>query len=152
MTGRNFILVDMDHTLTAAFARDHMLDDPQVDWDAYHAAAVADRPLTDVVRVIDSLISAEMFVVGLTARPERWRQLSQKWLTDNGPKIGFLLMRPDNDYRPSPKVKTELAINYFGSEEKLRAECAAVFEDREDVCAAFRALGVTVFQVYGRRD
>lgn len=141
---RKHIICDIDHTLSNAFHRDTMIGGP---WDDYHAASIHDEPLHDISRMIFHLYRARYFIVGLTTRPEKWRQLTMNWLVKHEIPLDELLMRPDKDYRPSPEMKLELAKERFPN---ILDEVAFVLEDRDDVCAAFKALGLTVLQVHGR--
>jgi phosphoglycolate phosphatase-like HAD superfamily hydrolase len=136
-------LVDIDHTVSNSFWRDAMIGG---DWDAYHAAAIYDRPLHDTVAMIRALHDAGWSIYGLTARPSKWRKMTLDWLLAHDVKIDEMLMREDEDYRPAPAMKIALAKQKFG---ELRGVVTVVFDDRDDVIAAFRAEGVTAVQVNG---
>jgi hypothetical protein len=146
---RPYVLTDLDHTLSNAFHRDPMIGVNS--WDEYHAAAEHDEPLHDVVRLVQSLAAMDHFIIGITARPAKWRQLTVGKLTEWGVPVHDILMREDEDYRPSPEMKLALAREYFGSDEEIRAKVAMLLEDRDDVAAAFRGIGITVLQVFGRQ-
>jgi len=150
MTPRLHILVDLDHTLSNAFHRDEMIGVET--WDTYHAASINDEPLHDVCGLVRALALQGYTLVGLTARPAKWRQLTNEWLVKHGVPLDTILMREDEDFRPSAEMKTALALDYFGGEEALRERVAFLLEDREDVAAAFSALGITALQVFGRRE
>jgi hypothetical protein len=64
------------------------------------------------------------------------------WMIRHGVKLDGLLMRPNNNHTPSPIVKIALVEKHFKKEDVL-----VVFDDRDDVCAAFRAIGIRAFQV-----
>jgi len=154
---RNNILIDIDHVLSNSFPRDEMIG--VYSWDEYHASSINDKPLMDMVAIINDLRSKPAMLAGetegsfnivaITARPAKWRQLTMQWFARHDIKIDEILMREDEDYRPSPPMKVALALARFPD---IKNEVAALFEDRTDVCNAFRELGVTVFQVYSRRD
>jgi hypothetical protein len=61
-----------------------------------------------------------------------------------------LLMRPDEAFHPAPEIKLALVQERFG--DKIADEVAFLLEDREDVCEAFQALGITTLQVRGRQS
>jgi len=147
---RQSILVDVDHTLSDAFWRNDMYADPLVERDVYFAAAKDDDSLCDIVRLMNTL-SRDYNLIILTARPEKWRQLTMQWLLEHSVMAEEVLMRPDNCFDPSPKVKVDLAMKRFGGEEGMREHIALVLDDREDVVAAFSALGITSMQIFGRR-
>jgi hypothetical protein len=138
-----YVLTDLDHVVCDASWRDHMIG--TLSWDEYHAAGEADEPNAAVVAILHAFrVHHLATVVGITARPEKWRIASLRWMLDNNVPMDELLMRPDLDHRPSPVVKVDLIQNRF----PVLDEIAFVLEDREDVCAAYRAMGLTVLQVH----
>lgn len=142
---RKVILVDIDHTISNAFHRDHMIGG---EWDAYHEASINDEPVHDIVNLLRSL-ATDYELLGITARPEKWRQLTFRWFIKHSIPIDAILMRPNDCYDPSPVLKMKLALQAYKA---LKEHIAFVLEDRDDVCAAFREAGVTVLQVHARRD
>lgn len=150
---RRVILCDIDHTLSAAWYRDPMIGAET--WDTYHAASVADEPIHDVMSLINSLAGSltddEWIIIGLTARPEKWRSLTMQWLVKHGIHMDELLMRPDESYNPAPEIKVQLAQERFPGDQ-LKDNVAFLVEDREDVCEAFHNLGITALQVKGRKN
>lgn len=146
---RNHILVDIDHTLSNAFPRDGMIGASS--WDEYHAASVNDEPLHDMVDLIRALAMQGSNIIGFTARPAKWRRITMEWMHRGTIPLHELLMREDEDYRPSVEMKLALARSRFKDDNGIRDNVAFLLEDRDDVVAAFRALGVTVLQVFGRQ-
>lgn len=145
---RRVVLIDIDHTLSNAFHRDPMIG--TTSWDEYHAASTNDEPLHDMINLVNALHDAGFNIICITARPDKWRGLTMKTLARFGAKVDDILMRHDENFRPSPEMKLQLAIERFG--ENLKDKIAFVIEDRTDVCTAFRDLGVTVLQVHGRKE
>lgn len=146
---RRKFLIDLDHTIFASWPRDAMIGG-EGGWDAYHAASVDDAVIKDVVDLVNALVSVGWTAIGLTARPEKWRALSMKKLTQHSVRLDELLMRPDEAFHPAPEIKVQLAQNRFGS--SLLDQVAFLLEDREDVCEAFHTLGITTMQVRGRHN
>lgn len=144
---RRIVLCDLDHTLRNAFGRDVMIGVES--WDTYHLAAKGEEPLHDVVNLVNCLVASGYTVVGLTAIPAKWRQLTMEWLAENKVNICDILMRPDDGFQPAPELKTKLAKERFGAD-NLHNVIAFILEDRDDVCMAFRDLGVTALQVHAR--
>jgi hypothetical protein len=140
---RTNILCDLDHVVANSFWRDPMIGGP---WDEYHAASINDQPLPDIVNLLNALPD-EYYIVGLTGRDEKWRQLTIKWLLMHDVPMDELLMRPTGDWRPAPAMKVKLATERFPD---ITNEVAFILDDREDVIAAFKALGVTALHVNGR--
>lgn len=148
MTEREYILVDMDDTLFSTKHREHLIDHS---WDAFHAEAHRDEPLWDVFNVI-KILGDHYHIIGVTARPERYRAPTIEKLLQHGKKLHALLMRPDDNYDPSPALKVYLVQCYFeGDLSKVKL----IIDDHPGVIAAFRELGVTgllVHSVHGRRN
>ena len=149
---RNMVLIDLDHTLSNAFWRDNLIPigggDPFHNWDEYHEQGKYDMPLEDMVELAAALRLAGYFLIGLTTRPEKWRQATLGWLETAGIELPVLLMRPDKNFVPTASLKVSLAKEYLG--ENLKDTVAFVIDDRDDVCSVFRAEGVTVLQCFGR--
>jgi hypothetical protein len=137
------LITDIDHTLADAAWRDHLIGG-EGGWDGYHEQACKDKPIRTLVALINAMHLAHWNVVAVTTRPEKWRAMTMRWLIDVGVRIDTLLMRPANDYRPSPELKVAQVLEYFP---KLRDNLVIVLDDREDVIAAFVAIGITALQV-----
>jgi len=146
---RKIVLCDIDHTVSNAFWRDDMIGGPG-GWDAYHAASKDDEPIHDVVNMINAMRAGGMYIVGITARPEKWRKLTMELLVKHGAMFDELLMRPDEAYHPAAEIKLKLAAERFG--ERFKDEVALIIDDREDVVAAFREAGITALLVHGRQN
>jgi hypothetical protein len=56
-------------------------------------------------------------------------------------------MRPDKNFMPSPACKVHLLEIRFGGD---YGEIAMAMDDRADVVAAFREIGITAFQVFAK--
>lgn len=145
---RNNVIVDLDHTLFNSFWRDPMIG--TTTWDEYHAAGKDDKPLDDMVEMIRALSLAGYNNIGCTARPGKWRKQSMEQCVLHDIPLHELLMRPDDNYRASNEMKLELVRARFG--EAPHEHIAFVLDDREDVVAAFKAIGITALQVHGRRE
>lgn len=152
---RDVILFDLDHTLSASWRRDHMLGN--CSWDEYHAEGMRDEPCEDtgfLVRLMAlSVIGPFNFdfqIVGITGRSEKFREPTVKWCIEREIPLNDLLMRPDNDFRDNPTVKMDLLARTYGSNWQERIIC--LFEDSDETVAAFREAGVTVLQVFHRRN
>jgi hypothetical protein len=121
-----------------------------VNWDDYHTAGANDYPIHDVVAMVNSLHACGWWIIGLTAIPDKFRQLTMTWLINHFIAMDELLMRPDEAFHPAPEIKLALVQERFG--DKIADEVAFLLEDREDVCEAFQALGITTLQVRGRQS
>ena len=146
---RNHVLVDIDHCLSNAFHRDHLLP-TDGDWDFYHSASINDQPIHDMVELISALSLYGLNIIGISSRPEKWRALTQRWLHENNIQLDELLLRPDNNYQPAADLKHSLAVTRFAPSTELRDHILIVIDDREDVLERFSIAGITTLQVTAR--
>lgn len=126
------ILTDIDGTLADSRWRDGITP-----WDEYHAMSIQDEPNKHMIWLIKALHEREYVIVGVTTRPEKFRKLTMNWLLKYDVPIDTLLMRPNDDHRPSPELKVDLVAKALGLD-----DISFILDDREDVIAAFRAKGV----------
>lgn len=153
MTNRNVILVDLDDTVAASWRREHLIEDS---WDAFHSDLINDEPVFDIVRLLACLAwkrgdEEDLEVIALTARPEKWRTATMEWFVKRNVHFDGLLMRPADDFRPSPIIKVAVAAAFFGGEDQIKERVAFIIDDRPDVIQAFVGLGVTALQIHARR-
>ncbi len=117
------------------------------DWDAYHKMSAKDKPHRDIVNLINSLHDQGWHTIALTARPEKWRQLTNSWLICNLVFIDVLIMRPDNNFDKSPDFKLSVLLNGFVPAD----DNIIILDDREDVALTLQAAGYNTMQVFPRR-
>lgn len=149
MMSRLYVLCDIDHTLSDASWRDPMLEGAErwSGWDAYHSQSVHDDQIEEMIHLVNGLAVMGLYVVVMTARPSKFYQMTMDWLLRHRVTVDELLMRQDEDFRPSPEIKIGLARERFSNLDEI----AIVIDDREDVCEIFRAAGVTTLQATARR-
>jgi hypothetical protein len=140
-----FVLVDIDHTVSDAAWRDHMVGVSS--WDEYHRASEDDKPFHDIVGLVQNL-HHNYSVIGFTARPEKFRSLTMRWCIINHVPLDELLMRDYDNYEKAPETKMNLIKKRFGPDID---QIAFALEDRDDCCTMLRGLGITVLQVFGGR-
>jgi hypothetical protein len=141
------ILIDIDHTLSDASWRDPMIGG-EGGWDAYHNASVDDKVAEDVALFVRAIRYVPLLAVGCTARPEKFRAITTEWLLRHNIWLDHLLMRPDEEFRPSAEIKVALAESFFKGD---LSQIVAVLDDHEGVISSFVARGVTAFHVRGRK-
>jgi phosphoglycolate phosphatase-like HAD superfamily hydrolase len=95
--GGRAVVVDIDGVLSDAASRQHYLEAPRRDWDAFFQACGED-PVIEEVKVLLDLIDVDLRIVLLTARPERVHHLTEAWLRRYRIRWDLLLMRPYGDY------------------------------------------------------
>jgi hypothetical protein len=69
--------------------------------------ASAEDPLIDEVATLLGLLSPELAIVLLTARPARIAEVTVTWVTRYELRWDLLVMRRDGDYRPARLFKQE---------------------------------------------
>jgi hypothetical protein len=97
-------VVDIDGVLSDAASRQHYLEAPRRNWDAFFEACGED-PVIEEVKVLLDLLAPDLRIVLLTARPERVHQLTEAWLRRYRIRWDLLLMRPWGDYELSRDFK-----------------------------------------------
>lgn len=136
--------IDIDHSISNAYWRDGMIGTGT--WDDYHEASAKDQPIKETIELINSLHKDSWTIIGVTGRPERFRQLSNLWLVENYVMIDKLIMRADDDYNPSADYKIAAV-----KEEMLTLPKDAIvvaFDDRDNIVAAYRAAHILVLQIH----
>lgn len=141
---RGLIITDIDGTLFDASHRNAMLEN-DVPWDEYHAAAVNDRPVHDMIRLVNALHYAYgLKVIAVTGKTEKWRELTKRMFVEHCILIDDIWMRPNNDFRPNVDLKLHMLEDHI-------AEIMLLIDDDDRVIEAFNALGVTTLHCTVRR-
>ncbi len=118
------------------------------DWEAYYAAASADKPIDHVIEVAKALRAAGFSIVIVTGRSESIRRETEVWLAEHGILYSELIMRKKTDRRTNSALKIE-ALNDL----RLRGYWPLmVFEDLPAAVTAWRAAGVPCAQVADPED
>lgn len=92
----------------------------------YHEAAPFDKP--------GNLDTIDGPFVICTARPERYRGMTEKWLKRHGIGPVAMLMRPEGCCLPSPALKIEMARKVQAVFQHIKI----AYDDRLDVIQAYR--------------
>jgi hypothetical protein len=130
-------IVDLDGVLSDAASRQHYLEAPRRNWDAFFEAC-GDDPVIEEVKVLLDLLDSRLQIVLLTARPERVHHLTEAWLHRYQIRWDLLVMRPwgDYDYARDFKQASVSDLRRYGFELRL-----AIEDDRRNV-EMFRAEGI----------
>jgi hypothetical protein len=127
-------MVDIDGTVALTAGRSPY-DESRVHEDR------PNRPVVDVVRAMHDAGYRILFVSG---RTDACREATEEWLAEHVLEVyEALYMRKAGDTRKDAVVKLEL----FDAHIRHAYNVVAVFDDRASVVAAWRSLGLTVFQV-----
>ncbi len=90
------VVFDMDGVLSDASTRQHYLDRPFRDWEAFFEACGEDELIAEVARLLD-VLDPDLHVVLLTARPGRVRPQTVGWLKRYDLRWDLLVMRDWDD-------------------------------------------------------
>ena len=131
---KRVVIVDIDGTLSNDRWRQPKNDD--ISWDEFHAMAKEDTTYEDMINFIGHL-SSKYYIIGLTGRPEKFRQMTTLWLGMNVVAMDELHMRPDDDYRKAPDLKVAIALEMVKPPDKI----ILVIDNDTRVIEAFNALG-----------
>ncbi|MCS4594807.1 hypothetical protein KTJ89_17580 [Brevibacterium sediminis] len=83
-----------------------------------------------------------LFIVAVTAREEKWSDLTVKWLQDKEIPFDAFYCRPNHDYRPDNRIKSEIAKRI---QERYRVVIAV--DDRDDIIDVWRSEGIETLKV-----
>lgn len=138
----SYIICDLDGTLCNAEHRLHFIDKKIPDWQGFFDHISEDS----IYETVDAMIKKcnDYTLVFVTGRPEKFRASTVEWLKIHGYIDFQLFMRQDGDFRHDNVIKEELY------HKKIRPQLGKpflIFDDRNQVVAMWRRLGLTCFQV-----
>jgi len=136
------VIVDLDGTLSDCSHRLHYIESGKKNWNAFFENCLEDKVIEPMFNLL-KILSKHYAIVILTARPEKNRFLTTKWLQDNNIFYDVLLMRFDNDFSKPPLVKKKLLNNLIN----LGYNPVYSFDDRLDCFEMFRDAGVYSMQI-----
>lgn len=126
------VVVDMDSTLCFNTTKRPWFGEGSTE------AMIDDTPNLGVVNLVKS---QQYPIVVCTGRNKAQKDVTERWLHNNGIYPKEYYMREDGDYRKGVEVKTEL-INQILEKYNI----LVVFEDCEPIVDQFRQMGLTVLQ------
>lgn len=143
----DIILVDLDHTLSDARWRDHLINEKMTYscWDKYHEECGYDpvfEPVAAVVRAL-RLCGAHVYIV--TARPNSVRSKTEAWLSKHNINVDALIMRDNFDRTSSAKLKVKQIMHMMPI--NMLARVKLIIDDREDVIEEFSKIGICGLRV-----
>jgi phosphoglycolate phosphatase-like HAD superfamily hydrolase len=123
------VVFDMDGVLSDATGRQHLLERPRRNWDAFFEAAGEDALIDEVARLLD-LLDADLRIVLLTARPITIQRHTLGWLERHDLRWDLLVMREWGDYGASRDFKQDAVrdLRHAGFDLRLAFE-----DDRRNV-------------------
>jgi predicted kinase len=107
-----------------------------------------DTPHPDVVKALEFYDLAGTDIIIVSGRDEVYREVTEKWLSDNGIWYHALYMRPteEGNKREDSIIKYELFNQHIRPK---GYRILGVYDDRHRVLRMWRALGLTTFHVNG---
>jgi hypothetical protein len=123
------VVFDLDGVLSDAAGRQHFLERPYRDWEAFFEACTDDPLIDEVARLLE-VIEDSYRVVMLTARPIRVQPNTLAWLTRYELRWDLLIMRDFGDYDASRdfKRRSVVELRQYGFDLRLAFE-----DDRRNV-------------------
>ncbi|MFV0317715.1 MAG: hypothetical protein ACK5O2_12240 [Microthrixaceae bacterium] len=137
------VVFDMDGVLSDASSRQHFLDYPRRDWDAFFRACGDDPLIEEVARLLESL-DPELHIVLLTARPIRVMPQTLAWLERYQLRWDLLIMRDFGDYSASQHFKRHTVRELRSRSFDLRLG----FEDDPRNVAMFHSEGIPCVYIH----
>lgn len=107
--------------------------EPLLRYHAYHSLSGFDRLGNE-----DLFAGAHHDVIVFTARPVHYAEITEEWLRRNNVTVRHLIMRNNDDHRPSVELKRHMLHwlpELYGVAWK---EIVAAYDDRQDVVDMFR--------------
>ena len=131
------VVFDLDGVLSDAASRQHYLERPRRDWDAFFEACGDDPLIEEIARLLD-LLDDDLVIVLLTARPARVQPQTLAWLHRYGLRWDLLVMRDFGDYGAAREFKRRSVREL----KEAGFELVLSFEDDRRNVAMFRDEGV----------
>ena len=137
------IVFDMDGVLSDAAGRQHYIEYPFPDWEAFFLACGDDALIDEVARLLE-VLDDDLRIVLLTARPIRVQAQTLAWLERYGLRWDLLIMREFGDYMASRvfKQRSVAELREFGFDLRL------AFEDDPRNVAMFHGEGVPCIYIH----
>lgn len=137
------IVFDMDGVLSDAAGRQHYIEYPFPDWEAFFDACGDDQLIDEVARLLEVIDDGHRIVL-LTARPMRVRPQTLAWLERYGLRWDLLVMREFGDYMAARVFKRRSAreLRDYGFDLRL------AFEDDPRNVSMFHEEGVPCVYIH----
>jgi hypothetical protein len=137
------LVCDVDGTVADLTHRRVYVATKPKNWPAFEKTMHLDTPIPHVIRAVNVLFDAGWKVVMATGRGAQNREVTVKWLADNGVPYHFMYTRAFKDSRRDDIVKSEIL-------DQMRADGhypTVTFDDRDQVVQMWRDRGLPCVQV-----
>lgn len=140
---RNLVLFDLDGTLCGIEHRLHFITNGKKDWEGFFKACVDDVPRPDIIKVFKAMKAAGHEVWIVSGRSSQVQEETIEWLKRYDIQPRMLIMRKQGNSTPDQVLK----ISWVNDGIIPRERILCVFDDRQRVVDAWRAIGITCLQV-----
>jgi len=137
------VIFDLDGVLADVRHRLHYLCQEPKHWERFFAASVKD-PVFPSTKKLYMQLNYKWDIFIFTARPNRYRMITEYWLRQHGFYCEALFMCPDELEGTSPHLVKKQMLKDIRAR---KYEPIMVFEDSSINIAMFRAEGITCFQL-----
>lgn len=125
MMSDKIYIFDLEGTLTNSSWREHLIPD----YKSFHKLFPEDKPKNNNCELL-RICASNSRVYILTGMMEKHRAMAVNWLFSNKLFCDKLIMRPNNNFMPSPEFKVKWIINNISN---YKHRVSMVFDDRDDV-------------------
>jgi len=143
INNQKLVLCDIDGTVANNNHRQNLLKEFK-DWDKFFSQLKHDEPIEMVIEAVKQQVESNNLLIFLTGRPEKYREMTQDWLSEYFDEGFSLLMRKDGDLRNKIEIKEEIFYESFE-----RAQIKVCFENDCELIKLWKKLGLNVIDVNG---
>ena len=138
---KDIVCIDIDGTLSDHSHRKEFVETKPKNWEKFFEGMDKDPLNKWCWELMTAMSSAGFKIILLTGRPDKYREVTEKWLEEYDVPYDKLIMRKEGDHRDDTIVKKELIEENF-----LKGQILFVVDDRSRVCEMYRDLGLTCLQ------
>jgi phosphoglycolate phosphatase-like HAD superfamily hydrolase len=137
------VIFDIDGTLADIVHRRKYLDLDPPNWTLFNAHMGDDTPNAPVVMLYKTLWESGAYNIEIvTGRNERFRGVTETWLTWNEIPFKRVTMRADKDHRADHIIKKEILDSFLAQ----GLDIAFTVDDRQQVVDMWRENNITCLQ------
>jgi predicted kinase len=138
------IIFDVDGTLSNLDHRLHYVQDGNRDWNSFFREMDEDLPVKPIVWLNQIFwdLGESVKVIIVSARPEDYREVTEKWFKENNIFYDKFYMRRANDMRKDSIVKAEILQQILDD----GYEPFIAIDDRDQVVEMWRSHGICTLQ------
>ena len=140
---QKLVLCDIDGTVANNDHRQNLLKEFN-DWDKFFSLLKDDEPIQVIIEMVKQKVESNNHLIFLTGRPEKYREITEDWLSRYFDDGFCLLMRKDGDLRNKIIVKEEIFNENF-----KKKQIKACFENDPELIQLWQKLGLNVIDING---